>query len=154
MFKGSYVALITPFTNKDEIDEQGIDKLIQFHLKHGTNGIVPCGTTGESATLSLSERKKIVELTIKYAAGKIPVIAGTGTNCTKETIELTCHAKQCGAVAALIIVPYYIKPDQRGIYNHFKKVAEEVNIPIIIYNIPSRTGINLLPETLNISRIN
>jgi len=148
MFKGSYVALITPFDDKGEIDEKGLEKLINFQINNGTNGIVPCGTTGESATLSHDERKKVVELVIKYTEGKIPVIAGTGSCSTKETIDLTYHAKQKGADAALIIVPYYNKPDQRGIYAHFKTITEEVDIPIIVYNIPSRTGINLLPETV------
>ena len=148
MFKGSYVALITPFNDKGEINEKGLEELIKFQIANGTNGIVPCGTTGESATLSHDERKKVVELAIKYTEAKIPVIAGTGSSSTKETIDLTYHAKQKGADAALIIVPYYNKPDQRGIYAHFKTIAEEVDIPIIVYNIPSRTGINLLPETL------
>lgn len=148
MFEGSYVALITPFNEKGEINERGLEKLIKFHINNGTNGIVTCGTTGESATLSHDERKKVVELAIKYTEAKIPVIAGTGSSSTKETIDLTYHAKQKGADAALIIVPYYNKPDQRGIYAHFKTITEEVDIPIIVYNIPSRTGINLLPDTL------
>jgi len=148
MFEGSYVALITPFNKKGEIDEKGLEKLIKFQIANGTNGIVPCGTTGESATLSHEERKKVVELVIKYTEGKIPVIAGTGSCSTKETIDLTCHAKQKGADAALIIVPYYNKPDQRGIYAHFEAIAEKVDIPIIVYNIPSRTGINLLLDTV------
>ena len=148
MFEGSIVAMITPFTKNNEIDEEGITKLVEFHIQRGTNGIVSCGTTGESATLSHEEHKKVVEVTINAARGRIPVIAGTGTNSTLETLDLTYHAKMAGADGVLIVVPYYNKPNQRGLYMHFKKIAEEVDIPIIIYNIPSRTGVNLLPETL------
>ncbi|GAB4116614.1 MAG: 4-hydroxy-tetrahydrodipicolinate synthase [Candidatus Caldatribacteriota bacterium] len=148
MFKGSLVAMITPFIESGEVDEQGIKELVEFHIKNGTNGIVPCGTTGESPTLSHEEHKKVVEITVKAVAGRIPVVAGTGSNCTREALELTQHAKEIGADGALIITPYYNKPTQRGLYLHFKKIAEEVDIPIVIYNVPSRTGVNLLPETL------
>jgi len=148
MFKGSLVAMITPFTENGEVDEQGIKELVEFHIKNGTNGIVPCGTTGESPTLSHEEHKKVVEITVKAVAGRIPVVAGTGSNCTREALELTQHAKEVGADGALIITPYYNKPTQKGLYLHFKKIAEEVDIPIVIYNVPSRTGVNLLPETL------
>jgi len=148
MFKGSLVAMITPFTASGEVDEQGIRELVEFHIKNGTNGIVPCGTTGESPTLSPEEHKKVVEITIQAVAGRIPVIAGTGSNCTRESLDLTHHAKEAGADGALIITPYYNKPTQKGLYLHFKKIAEEVDIPIVIYNVPSRTGVNLLPETL------
>ncbi len=148
MFKGSFVAMITPFTKNGEIDEKGIKELVEFHIQNGTNGIVPCGTTGESPTLSHEEHKKVVETTIKAVAGRVPVIAGTGSNCTREALDLTSHAKEAGADAALIITPYYNKPTQKGLYLHFKKIAEEVDIPIIVYNVPSRTGINILPETL------
>jgi len=148
MFKGSLVAMITPFTASGEVDEQGIRELVEFHIKNGTNGIVPCGTTGESPTLSPEEHKKVVEITIQAVAGRIPVIAGTGSNCTRESLNLTHHAKEAGADGALIITPYYNKPTQKGLYLHFKKIAEEVDIPIVIYNVPSRTGVNLLPETL------
>jgi 4-hydroxy-tetrahydrodipicolinate synthase len=148
MFKGSLVAMITPFTKNDEVDEKGIKELVEFHIKNGTNGIVPCGTTGESPTLSHEEHKRVVELTIKAVAGRIPVIAGTGSNCTKEALDLTSHAKEAGADGVLIITPYYNKPTQKGLYLHYKKIAEEVDIPIVIYNVPSRTGVNMLPETL------
>jgi 4-hydroxy-tetrahydrodipicolinate synthase len=148
MFKGSLVAMITPFTKNNTVDEKGIEELVEFHIKNGTNGIVPCGTTGESPTLSHEEHKKVVELTIKAVAGRVPVIAGTGSNCTQEALDLTSHAKEAGADAALIITPYYNKPTQKGLYLHFKKIAEEVDLPIIIYNVPSRTGVNMLPETL------
>lgn len=148
MFKGSLVAMITPFGENGEVDEKGIEKLVEFHIQNGTNGIVPCGTTGEAPTLSHDEHKRVVEVTIKAVAGRIPVIAGTGSNCTREALDLTSHAKKAGADGALIITPYYNKPTQKGLYLHFKKIAEEVDIPIIVYNVPSRTGINLLPETL------
>ncbi|MCK4239986.1 MAG: 4-hydroxy-tetrahydrodipicolinate synthase [Candidatus Atribacteria bacterium] len=148
MFKGSLVAMITPFGENGEVDEKGIEKLVEFHIKNGTNGIVPCGTTGESPTLSHEEHKRVVEVTINAVAGRAPVIAGTGSNCTREALDLTSHAKEAGADAALIITPYYNKPTQKGLYLHFKKIAEEVDIPIIVYNVPSRTGINILPETL------
>lgn len=148
MFKGSLVAMITPFTEGDEIDEKGIKELVEFHIKNGTNGIVPCGTTGESPTLSHEEHKRVVEITINAVAGRVPVIAGTGSNCTREALDLTSHAKEAGADGALIIIPYYNKPTQKGLYLHFKKIAEEVDIPIVVYNVPSRTGTNMLPETL------
>jgi 4-hydroxy-tetrahydrodipicolinate synthase len=148
MFEGSLVAMITPFTKNNGIDEEGINELVEFHIQKGTNGIVACGTTGESPTLSHEEHKKVVEVTINAVRGRIPVIAGTGTNSTLETLDLTSHAKRAGADGVLIVAPYYNKPTQRGLYMHFRKIAEEVDIPIIIYNIPSRTGVNLLPETL------
>jgi len=148
MFKGSLVAMITPFGENGEVDEKGIEKLVEFHIQNGTNGIVPCGTTGESPTLSHEEHKRVVEVTINAVAGRVLVIAGTGSNCTREALDLTSHAKKAGADGALIITPYYNKPTQKGLYLHFKKIAEEVDIPIIVYNVPSRTGINLLPETL------
>lgn len=148
MFKGSLVAMITPFTESDKIDEKGIKELVEFHIHNGTNGIVPCGTTGESPTLSHEEHQRVVEVTIKAVAGRVPVIAGTGSNCTRETLDLTSQAKKAGADGALVITPYYNKPTQKGLYLHFKKIAEEVDIPIIIYNVPSRTGVNMLPETL------
>lgn len=148
MFEGSIVAMITPFTRDNKIDEKGIEDLVEFHIKSGTNGIVACGTTGESATLTHEEYKRVVEVTIAAVKGRVPVIAGTGTNSTQTTLDLTSYAKNVGADGALVVVPYYNKPNQRGLYMHFRKIAEEVNIPIIIYNIPSRTGVNLLPETL------
>ena len=148
MFKGSLVAMITPFTESGEVDEKGIKELVEFHIKNGTNGIVPCGTTGESPTLSHEEHKKVVDITIEAVAGRIPVIAGTGSNSTREAFDLTSHAKKAGADAALVVVPYYNRPTQKGLYIHYKKLAEEIDIPIIVYNVPSRTGTNLLPETL------
>jgi len=148
MFKGSLVAMVTPFTKNGEIDEKGIKELVEFHIKNGTDGIVPCGTTGESPTLSHEEHKRVVEVTIDAVAGRIPVIAGTGSNSTWEALELTAHAKKAGADGALVVVPYYNKPTQKGLYLHYKKIAESVDIPIIVYNVPSRTGVNLLPETL------
>ncbi|MBA7511953.1 4-hydroxy-tetrahydrodipicolinate synthase [subsurface metagenome] len=148
MFKGSLVAMITPFTESGKVDEKGIKELVEFQIKNGTNGIVPCGTTGESPTLSYAEHKRVVEITINAVAGRIPVIAGTGSNSTWETLELTSYAKEAGADGALIVVPYYNKPTQKGLYMHYKKLAEEIDIPIIVYNVPSRTGVNMLPETL------
>ena len=148
MFKGSLVAMITPFTESGKVDEKGIKELVEFHIKNGTDGIVPCGTTGESPTLSYEEHKKVIEVTINAVAGRIPVIAGTGSNSTWEALELTSHAKEAGADGALIVVPYYNKPTQKGLYMHYKKIAESVDIPIVVYNVPGRTGVNLLPETL------
>ncbi len=148
MFEGSLVAMITPFTKDNEIDEEGIKELVEFHIQKGTSGIVSCGTTGESPTLTHEELKRVVEVTVTAANGRIPIIAGSGTNSTQTTLELTSHAKEVGADGVLIVVPYYNKPNQGGLYMHFRKIAEEVDIPIIIYNIPSRTGVNLLPETL------
>jgi len=148
MFKGSLVAMITPFTESGEVDEKGIKELVEFHIKNGTNGIVPCGTTGESPTLSHEEHKKVVDITMEAVAGRIPVIAGTRSNSTREAFDLTSHAKKAGADAALVVVPYYNRPTQKGLYLHYKKLAEEIDIPIIVYNVPSRTGTNLLPETL------
>ena len=148
MFKGSFVAMVTPFTESGKVDEKGINELVEFHIKNGTDGIVPCGTTGESPTLSHEEHKRVVEITIKAVSGRIPVIAGTGSNSTREALELTSHAKEAGADGALIVVPYYNKPTQKGLYLHYKEIADNVDIPIIVYNVPSRTGVNLLPETL------
>ena len=148
MFKGSFVAMVTPFTESGKVDEKGINELVEFHIKNGTDGIVPCGTTGESPTLSHEEHKRVVEITINAVAGRIPVIAGTGSNSTWEALDLTSHAKEAGADGALIVVPYYNKPTQRGLYLHYKEIADNVDIPIIVYNVPSRTGVNLLPETL------
>ncbi len=146
-FKGTYVAIVTPFID-GKLDEQGLCDLVDFQVTNGTNGIVPCGTTGESATLSHAEHHKVVELTIKTVNGRTPVLAGTGSNSTSETIELTKHAKTAGADGSLMITPYYNRPSQDGLYRHFKAAAEAVDIPIIMYNVPSRTGINMLPETV------
>lgn len=147
MLKGAITALVTPFRD-GHIDEAGLRKLIEFQIKNGIDGLVPCGTTGESATLTYEEHDRVIELTIEIAAGRVPVIAGTGSNSTSETIQLTKHAKEAGADAALLITPYYNKPTQQGLYEHYRKVAEEVDIPIVLYNVPGRTSVNMLPETV------
>ena len=147
MFSGSMVALVTPF-KEGKVDEKKLRELVSFHIKNGTDILVPCGTTGESATLSFEEHEKVVEVVIDEAKGKVPVIAGTGSNNTAEALKLTKHAKEAGADGALVITPYYNKPTQRGMYLHFEKIAKEVDIPIVLYNVPGRTSINLLPETV------
>ncbi|MDP8234023.1 MAG: 4-hydroxy-tetrahydrodipicolinate synthase [Candidatus Saelkia tenebricola] len=147
MFRGSMVALVTPFKN-GKIDRSGLKKLVRFHIDNNTSAIVPCGTTGESATLSYDEHKLVIDIILEEAKGKIPIIAGTGSNSTWEAVKLTKFANRKGVQGALLICPYYNKPTQRGLYHHFKAIAEEVNIPLILYNIPSRTGINMLPETI------
>ncbi len=139
MFHGSLVALITPFKD-GQVDYDTLDELIDFHLRGGTDGIVPCGTTGESPTLSHEEHKAVVEHVIRAVGGKVPVIAGTGSNSTAEAIELTAHAKKSGADGSLQVCPYYNKPTQEGFYQHFKTIAEEVDIPLVLYNIPGRCG--------------
>ena len=147
MFRGSMVALITPFKG-GKVDKSGLKKLVRFHIKNGTSALVPCGTTGESATLSEKEHQTVVEVVIAEAADRIPVIAGTGSNSTEEAIRYTKFAQKSGASGALLICPYYNKPTQEGLYQHFKAISGEVNIPLILYNIPSRTGINMSPETI------
>ncbi len=146
--KGSIVAIVTPFLESGEIDWDAFDKIIDFHLTNNTDGIVVCGTTGETPTLSDEEDEALVARAVELIKGKIPVIAGSGSNCTLTAIEKTQKAKDLGADAALVVVPYYNKPTQKGIYNHFKAVAESVDIPIILYNVPSRTGAGLEPETV------
>jgi 4-hydroxy-tetrahydrodipicolinate synthase len=146
-FRGAFVAIVTPFID-GKLDEQGLQDLIEFQIAGGTHGIVPCGTTGESATMSHAEHHRVVELTIKTVAGRVPVLAGTGSNSTSESIELTRAAREAGADGALMITPYYNKPSQEGLFQHFKAVAEAVDIPIILYNVPSRTAVNMLPETV------
>ena len=146
MFKGSMVALVTPFKN-GKVDEKSLEKLIEFHIKNGTSALVPCGTTGESPTLSYEEHDRVIELTVKFARRRIPVIAGTGANSTEEAVMLTQHAEKVGADASLQVSPYYNRPTQKGLYLHFKAIAESVKIPIILYNIASRTGVNIEPET-------
>lgn len=146
-FEGSMVAMVTPFRD-GKVDEAKIGELVEFHVKHGTDAIIPCGTTGESPTLSHSEHKQVVEATIKAAAGRVPVIAGTGSNSTAEAIDFTQHAKKAGANGVLMVCPYYNKPTQAGLIAHYKAVAEAVDIPIILYNIPGRTGVNMLTETV------
>ena len=147
MFKGSNVALITPFKDNN-LDEENYIKLINFHLENNTNGLVPAGTTGESPTLSHKEHEKVIELCIKEAKGKIPVIAGTGSNSTEEAVALTKHAERAGADAALVVTPYYNKPTQEGLYQHYKTINDNTGLPIIIYNIPSRCVIDMSVDTM------
>ena len=147
MFKGSNVALITPFKN-NKLDEENYIKLIDFHLKNGTNGLVPAGTTGESPTLNHDEHKQVIEIAVKECAGKIPVIAGTGSNSTSEAVELSKHAEKSGADGLLIVTPYYNKPTQEGLYQHYKKINDSIGIPIIIYNIPPRSVIDMTVDTM------
>lgn len=147
MFTGSMVALVTPFKN-DKVDWESLEALVEFHIENGTHGIVPCGTTGESATLSHAEHDEVIRTVIKAVRGRVPVIAGTGSNSTDEAVRLTKEAERSGADGALMISPYYNRPTQEGIYQHYKKVASEVGIPIIVYNIPGRTGSKIEPETL------
>jgi 4-hydroxy-tetrahydrodipicolinate synthase len=147
MFTGSMVALVTPFKN-GQVDWPALEGLVDFHLKSGTDGIVPCGTTGESATLSHQEHDDVVKAVIRAVNKRVPVIAGTGSNSTDEAVRLTREAEKSGADGALMISPYYNRPTQEGIYQHYKKVASEVGIPIIVYNIPGRTGSKIEPETL------
>ena len=147
MFKGSNVALVTPFKN-DKLDEESYLKLINFHLENGTNGLVPAGTTGESPTLSHEEHEKVIELCITEANGKIPVIAGTGSNSTEEAVALTKHAEKAGADGALVVTPYYNKPTQEGLYHHYKAINDSTSLPIVIYNIPSRCVIDMSVDTM------
>ena len=147
MFKGSNVALITPFKNNG-LDEEAYIKLIHFHIDNGTNGLVPAGTTGESPTLSHDEHQRVIDLCIKESNGKIPVIAGTGSNSTEEAISLTTHAETAGANGALIVTPYYNKPTQEGLYQHYKAINDKCGIPIIIYNIPGRSVIDMSVDTM------
>ena len=147
MFKGSNVALITPFHN-DKLDDETYIKLIHFHIDNGTNGLVPAGTTGESPTLSHKEHERVIELCVKESAGKLPVFAGTGSNSTEEAISLTSHAEKIGADGALIVTPYYNKPTQEGLYQHYKAINDKCGIPIIIYNIPGRSVIDMSVDTM------
>ena len=147
MFKGSNVALVTPFIN-NKLDEDAYIKLIHFHIKNGTNGLVPAGTTGESPTLSHKEHEKVIELCVNESDGKLPVFAGTGSNSTEEAISLTKHAEKIGANGALIVTPYYNKPTQEGLYQHYKSINDECGIPIIIYNIPGRSVIDMSVDTM------
>ncbi len=145
--QGAIVAIVTPFID-GKVDEQGLIDLVEFHIANGTDGIVPCGTTGETATLNFAEHKRVIELTVKTVNGRVPVIAGTGANNTLEAIELTESAKTSGADAVLSVVPYYNKPSQEGLYQHYKTIAEAVDIPMILYNVPGRTVTNMLPATV------
>ncbi len=144
MFKGAIVAIVTPYKD-GKVDEEALRQLIDFQIANGTDGIVPCGTTGESTTLSHEEHDKVIEITIDAVKKRVPVIAGTGSNSTAEALRLTQHAYKAGADGALIVCPYYNRPTQEGLYQHFKTIAESVPIPIVPYNIPGRTGVNLLP---------
>ena len=146
-FHGSIVALVTPFRN-GAVDEDKLRELVEFHVSNRTDGIVPCGTTGESPTLSHDEHKRVVEVVIEAAQGRIAVIAGTGSNSTSEAIDLTRHAKRAGATGALVVNPYYNKPTQEGLYRHFRAIADTVDIPIIVYNIAGRTAVNVETDTL------
>jgi len=147
MFHGSLVAIVTPF-KKGKVDEKALGDLIDWQIAQGTHGIVPCGTTGESATLTHEEHERVVAFTIEATKGRVPVIAGSGSNSTDEAITLTKHAKKAGADGALLITPYYNKPTQEGLYRHYKAVAEAVDLPIVLYNIPGRTSVNMLPTTV------
>ena len=153
-FHGAYVAIVTPFID-GRLDEEGLVELIEFQIAAGTHGIVPCGTTGESATLDFAEHKRVIDLTVKTVAGRVPVVAGTGANNTLEAIELTASAKDSGADAVLSVTPYYNKPNAEGLYQHFKAIAEAVDIPMFLYNVPGRTAINMTPETVaRLSKVN
>jgi len=147
MFSGAIVAIVTPF-KEGKVDEKSLRELIEFQIKNGTDGIVPCGTTGESSTLSHEEHDRVIEITVDAVKKRVPVIAGTGSNSTDEALRLTKHAYEAGADGALSVCPYYNRPTQEGLYQHFKIIAETVPIPIVPYNIPSRTGVNLMPETV------
>ncbi len=157
MFRGSIVAIVTPFSAKGGsasggknlvVDEKKLRELVEFHIKNGTSGIVPCGKTGESATLSFEEHDRVIEIAIEQAKKRVPIIAGTGSNSTEEAIMLTKHAAKAGADGSLQVSPYYNRPTQKGLYEHFKAIADSVDIPIILYNIASRTGVNIEPETI------
>jgi len=147
MFQGSIVAIVTPFKN-EKVDEERFRQLIEFQINNGTSAIVPCGTTGESATLSFEEHHRVIDITVEAVGKRVPVIAGTGGNSTSEAIELTAHAKKAGVDATLQVAPYYNKPTQEGLYQHFKAIAKAVALPQVLYNIPGRTGVNILPATV------
>ncbi|HOP46770.1 MAG TPA: 4-hydroxy-tetrahydrodipicolinate synthase [Desulfobacteraceae bacterium] len=147
MFKGSIVAIVTPF-KEGAFDEESYRDLIEFQIENGTSAIVPCGTTGESATLNFEEHHKVIKVAIDAVKGRVPVIAGTGGNSTSEAIELTRHAKEAGADASLQVTPYYNKPTQEGLFQHYKAIASAVSFPQVLYNVPGRTGVNMLPETV------
>ncbi|MCC6793061.1 MAG: 4-hydroxy-tetrahydrodipicolinate synthase [Thermomicrobiales bacterium] len=146
-FAGAYTALITPFRN-DEIDENGLRRLVEFQIQGGITGLVPCGTTGESATMTIDEHNRVVDVVIEQVMGRVPVIAGTGSNDTRCAIDHTIHAARSGASAALVVVPYYNKPTQEGMYRHFAAIADATDLPLILYNVPGRTGVNMTPETV------
>lgn len=148
MFRGVFTALVTPFTPTGAVDISAFKRLVEYQIAEGVDGLVPCGTTGESSTLSHEEHDRVIDLTVKFAAGRVPVIAGTGSNATSEAIQLSQHAEQAGVDAVLLVNPYYVRPTQKGLYLHFKAIAESVSIPCIPYNIKSRTGVNLENKTL------
>ena len=148
MFKGSIPALVTPFKEDGSIDEERLRFLINWHIKNKSDAILVCGTTGESATLTHKEHKEVIKIAVEEAKGRIPIIAGAGSNSTNEALELAQFSKKVGADAILVITPYYNKPTQEGLYQHYRKIAKEVNLPLIIYNVPSRTGVNILPQTV------
>jgi 4-hydroxy-tetrahydrodipicolinate synthase len=147
MFEGSFVAIVTPFKN-GKVDASALRGLIEFHIENGTDGIVPCGTTGESATLNHAEHEEVIRIAVETCKGRIPVLAGTGSNSTHEAVELTQRAQEFGADGALLITPYYNKPTQEGLYQHFSTVAKESDLPIMLYNVPGRTAVNMEPGTV------
>lgn len=147
MFKGSMVAIVTPFKN-GKVDEKALEKLIEWHIKEGTHAIVPCGTTGEASTLDYEEHYRVIEITVKAVNKRIPVIAGTGSNSTDEAVMITKKAEKLGADGVLSVTPYYNKPTQEGLYRHFKEIADKTGLPIVLYNVPGRTSINMLPQTV------
>jgi 4-hydroxy-tetrahydrodipicolinate synthase len=147
MFQGSIVAIVTPFIN-GAVDEEKLRELVEFQIENGTDAIVPCGTTGESSTLDYEEHDRVIKIVVEQVNKRVPVIAGTGSNSTREAIEITAHAKELGADGALLVTPYYNKPSQEGLFLHYKAVADAVALPQVLYNVPGRTAVNLLPETV------
>jgi 4-hydroxy-tetrahydrodipicolinate synthase len=147
MFQGSIVAIVTPFLN-GEVDEEKLRELVEFQIENGTDAIVPCGTTGESSTLDYTEHDRVIKIVVEQVNKRVPVIAGTGSNSTREAIEITRHAKELGADGALLVTPYYNKPSQEGLYLHYKAIADAVALPQVLYNVPGRTSVNLLPTTV------
>lgn len=147
-FRGVHTALVTPFTADGFVDEEALERLVEYQITNGIDGLVPCGTTGESPTLSHAEHDRVIDLTVRYAKGRVPVIAGTGSNATSEAVRLSKHAEDHGADAVLLVNPYYNKPTQKGLYLHFKTIANAVDIPCVLYNIKGRTGVNLETDTL------
>lgn len=147
-FRGVFTAIVTPFTEYGTVDYAALEKIVEFQIENGVDGLVPCGTTGESPTLSHEEHDRVIAQTIKFAKGRVPVIAGTGSNATSEAISLSQHAQDAGVDAVLLVNPYYNKPTQKGLYLHFKAIADSVSIPCVLYNIPGRTGVNLSTEVL------
>ncbi len=148
MFKGSITAIATPFDKEDKVDESVLERLVEFQIMNGTDGIVPCGTTGESPTLNYAEHEQVIEICARAAKKRIPIIAGTGSNSTQEAIEMSLSAKKIGADGLLLMSPYYNRPTQKGLYLHFKAIADRVDLPIVLYNIASRTGVNIEPQTI------